>query len=41
MNPEHHKVLRNELSADTLMEKDKRRFLQRMRNHFSRDEPDT
>lgn len=40
MNPELHKMLRNELSADGVLSGRKKAMLQRMRSKFSRDNDD-
>ena len=40
MNPELHKMLRNELSADGVLTGRKKAMLQRMRSKFSRDNDD-
>uniref|UniRef100_A0AC34GR85 Uncharacterized protein n=1 Tax=Panagrolaimus sp. ES5 TaxID=591445 RepID=A0AC34GR85_9BILA len=40
MNPEFHKMLRNELSADGVLTGRKKAMLQRMRSKFSRDNDD-
>lgn len=39
MNPELHKALRNELSADGIIEENKKKkILQRMKSHFSKED---
>ena len=40
MNPELHKMLRNELSADGILSGRKKAVLQRMRSKFSKDNED-